>query len=380
MAASEHFTSTISAGDRTASRNDSISTRYYRLNQKYLFLEASIDALTCSLGVLIGSLLPKAIFSSRRSISLGTIAAISLVSGLLSTSISWRANACQRSWNPLRIHNTELALRLTVQSILFFGVFSYLASMTIDLESLIVILILLPVLLINQKLILDFLLNEIYLSKRHTSSKQSFSDGPHVKVQELSYPLTFNTSRLHVALKRLIDLFISFVLLLSLLPLFLLISLIIWIDSTGPIFFVQKRVGKKGKIFHIYKFRSMYYDSPHYDLSPIKPSDCRITRIGRLLRKTSFDELPQLINVLLGEMSLVGPRPEMPFIVDGYTHHHRQRLLVTPGITGLWQLSADRTAPIHKNLHYDFHYIQNQTFFMDLAILIHTLFFAARGV
>ena len=92
----------------------------------------------------------------------------------------------------------------------------------------------------------------------------------------------------------------------------------------------------------------------------------------------SLDELPQLVNVLLGNMSLVGPRPEMPFIVQEYTPEHRQRLQVIPGITGLWQLSADRACPIHQNIEYDLYYLRNRGFFMDMAILIHTLFFAAR--
>jgi lipopolysaccharide/colanic/teichoic acid biosynthesis glycosyltransferase len=94
-----------------------------------------------------------------------------------------------------------------------------------------------------------------------------------------------------------------------------------------------------------------------------------------------MDELPQLMNVLLGNMSLVGPRPEMPFLVHRYNSQHRQRLQVIPGITGLWQLSADRGFPIHENIHHDLYYIRNRSFFMDLAILIRTLFLAMhRGI
>jgi lipopolysaccharide/colanic/teichoic acid biosynthesis glycosyltransferase len=101
--------------------------------------------------------------------------------------------------------------------------------------------------------------------------------------------------------------------------------------------------------------------------------------MGRLLRRAGLDELPQLFNVLLGDMSLVGPRPEMPFLVDRHRSEHRPRLQVTPGITGLWQLSADRALPIHENTQYDLYYIRNRTLCMDWAILIHTLFFALRG-
>ena len=175
------------------------------------------------------------------------------------------------------------------------------------------------------------------------------------------------------------DLIVSSLLLVLLAPLLFLIAILIRLDSPGPALFVQKRVGRNGEFFNMYKFRSMYTSAPKYDLSPTQSSDPRITRIGSFLRRTSLDELPQLINVFLGNMSLVGPRPEMPFIVQRYNSRHRQRLQVIPGITGLWQLSADRAFPIHENIEYDLYYIRNRTFFMDIAILIHTLFFAMRG-
>ncbi|GGG86028.1 hypothetical protein GCM10011585_32420 [Edaphobacter dinghuensis] len=161
-------------------------------------------------------------------------------------------------------------------------------------------------------------------------------------------------------------------------PLFFLIAFFIKLDSSGSAFFVQDRVGRNGELFKMYKFRSMYKGTPQYELSPTTPFDPRITRIGRFLRKTSLDELPQLMNVFLGDMSLVGPRPEMPFIVQIYTSEQRQRLQVVPGITGLWQLSADRAFLIHENIQYDLYYIRNRGFFMDIAILIHTLFFTMR--
>ena len=163
-------------------------------------------------------------------------------------------------------------------------------------------------------------------------------------------------------------------------PLFLLLALIIKLESDGPIFFRQERVGHDGKPFRMYKFRTMQISASPYDYSPRESCDPRITRVGRFLRKTSLDELPQLFNVLQGTMSLVGPRPEMPFIVEQYTNHHRQRLQVKPGITGLWQLSGDRAFLIHENIEYDLYYIQHRNFFMDLAILFHTFFFAMRGI
>jgi lipopolysaccharide/colanic/teichoic acid biosynthesis glycosyltransferase len=123
----------------------------------------------------------------------------------------------------------------------------------------------------------------------------------------------------------------------------------------------------------------MRVDAPKYGYHPTGGDDPRITRIGRRLRQTSLDELPQLVNILKGDMSLVGPRPEMPFIVERYNARHRQRLQVTPGLTGLWQLSADRSFMIHENIQYDLYYIRDRNFFMDMAILFHTAVFAMHG-
>jgi exopolysaccharide biosynthesis polyprenyl glycosylphosphotransferase len=178
--------------------------------------------------------------------------------------------------------------------------------------------------------------------------------------------------------KRTVDLVVSSLLLIVVAPVLLLIAILIRLDSPGPALFIQKRVGRNGELFNIYKFRSMYTNAPRYDFSPSTSYDPRITKIGRFIRQTSLDELPQLINVFLGSMSLVGPRPEMPFIVQDYASEHRQRLQVTPGVTGLWQLSADRAFQIHDNIQYDLYYLRNRGFFLDIAILIHTLIFAIR--
>ena len=178
--------------------------------------------------------------------------------------------------------------------------------------------------------------------------------------------------------KRVLDVTLSSLLLILAAPLFLMIALLIRLDSPGSALFIQKRVGQNGELFDLYKFRSMYVNTPGYECSPTSSRDPRITKIGRIIRRTSLDELPQLINVLLGSMSMVGPRPEMPFIVRNYTSQQRQRLQVTPGITGLWQLSADRAFPIHHNIEYDLYYIRNRGIFMDIAIMVHTLPFAIR--
>jgi exopolysaccharide biosynthesis polyprenyl glycosylphosphotransferase len=180
--------------------------------------------------------------------------------------------------------------------------------------------------------------------------------------------------------KRIFDFGAALALLVFTAPLWAMIFVFVRLDSKGPLFFRQLRVGRAGQRFELYKFRSMRLDAPKYGYHPMEADDPRVTRVGRWLRRTSLDELPQLINILKGEMSLVGPRPEMPFIVDGYNEKHRQRLNVIPGMTGLWQLSADRAFLIHENIQYDLYYIRHRNFFMDLAILLHTAVFAMKGM
>ena len=124
----------------------------------------------------------------------------------------------------------------------------------------------------------------------------------------------------------------------------------------------------------------MKVDVPKYANCPTDQNDPRITNIGKLLRKTSIDELPQLINIFKGDMSLVGPRPEMPFIVNEYNSVEKKRLLVKPGLTGLWQVSPYRNSAISHNLEYDFYYIENQSLVLDIVILFMTAFFVVRGI
>ncbi len=186
--------------------------------------------------------------------------------------------------------------------------------------------------------------------------------------------------RLYESSKRMFDFGTALALLVLTLPLWAVLATLISWDSKGPVFFRQERVGKMGRRFDLYKFRTMRVDVPKFGLHPTNADDPRVTRVGRWLRRTSLDELPQLINILKGDMSLVGPRPEMPFIVEHYNARHRQRLQVIPGLTGLWQLSADRSFLIHENIQYDLYYIRNRNFFMDLAILLHTAVFAMKGM
>jgi lipopolysaccharide/colanic/teichoic acid biosynthesis glycosyltransferase len=163
-------------------------------------------------------------------------------------------------------------------------------------------------------------------------------------------------------------------------PLFLFVAALIKLDSEGPALFRQKRIGKHGEPFAMWKFRSMRVDTHPYARSPVGDHDPRLTRVGRVLRRFSIDELPQLVNVFKGEMSLVGPRPEMPYIVETYGSFERQRLCVRPGITGLWQISPARAMPIHENLNYDFTYIENQCIALDFIILLRTITAVIRGI
>jgi|GEM_PF-1114940 len=184
----------------------------------------------------------------------------------------------------------------------------------------------------------------------------------------------------YCAAKRICDVAGSLILLTLLLPVLVLVAALVRLDSPGPALFRQRRIGKDGREFLLWKFRSMRTDTPKYAPSPTNTLDWRLTRIGRLIRRVSIDELPQLINVLRGEMSLVGPRPEMPFIVNRYTSLERRRLVVKPGITGLWQISPARAYPIHENLQYDLHYIREQNLMLDGAILFRTIAAVVRGV
>ena len=172
--------------------------------------------------------------------------------------------------------------------------------------------------------------------------------------------------------KRLMDIVLSLAACVLFLPALIVIAVLIRFDSPGPAIFRQKRIGKDGKEFTIHKFRTMFTDAPKYSYCPKKIKDPRISRIGRFLRKTSLDELPQFFDVLGGDMSIVGPRPEMPFIVAQYNALERKRLSMKPGITGLWQISADRDYEIHENIDYDLYYVENYSFLLDVAIIART--------
>ncbi|HEU4768794.1 MAG TPA: sugar transferase [Pyrinomonadaceae bacterium] len=195
-------------------------------------------------------------------------------------------------------------------------------------------------------------------------------------------------------LKRTSDLVISALAVTVLLPVWLLIALLIKLDSRGPIFYTQERVGMDGRLFLLYKFRTMVPNADpelhrEYQRAFIagraeanlgndqKPTyklfaDPRITRVGKFLRKTSLDEVPQLLNVLLGDMSIVGPRPPIPYEVEAYELWHRKRLDMKPGLTGLWQVSGRNRLPFEEMVRLDLFYIENWSLLLDLKIILRT--------
>ena len=191
-------------------------------------------------------------------------------------------------------------------------------------------------------------------------------------------------------LKRLFDLFFSALSLILLWPLFVLIAIAIKLDSPGPVIFPAQRVGNGGKVFTMYKFRTMSNSAS--DSKDILPTisqnypkihkvkdDPRITPVGRFLRRWSLDELPQLLNALKGEMSLVGPRPEQPSITEEYEPWQWQRIQVPPGITGWWQISGRCELPMHLNTHLDIYYVANYSMLLDIKILFLTVFEVIKG-
>jgi len=200
-----------------------------------------------------------------------------------------------------------------------------------------------------------------------------------------NYPL-WQIKAIHTNLlvKRGFDIVVSGTLLILLSPLVLILSLIICIDSPGSFLFFQKRVGKQGKSFVFWKFRSMYIDAEERKNALIKKNemqggvlfkmktDPRITRVGHFIRKFSLDELPQLWNVLIGDMSLVGPRPPLPDEVAQYTCYQHHRLAVTPGITCIWQISGRSEIPFEQQVELDLEYIRKQSFWTDFLILLKT--------
>jgi exopolysaccharide biosynthesis polyprenyl glycosylphosphotransferase len=190
--------------------------------------------------------------------------------------------------------------------------------------------------------------------------------------------------------KRIMDIVISLIVFLLTWPMFVVIWIAIKLDSKGPGIFSALRVGEGGKTFKMYKFRTMAQGAESLQQSLTQTDgqgrkiykmkdDPRVTLVGRFLRRTSLDELPQLFNVLKGEMSLVGPRPEQPFITKEYDTWQWQRILVPPGVTGWWQISGRSDLPMHLNTNYDVYYVKNYSIALDLKILLMTIIEVLKG-
>jgi lipopolysaccharide/colanic/teichoic acid biosynthesis glycosyltransferase len=185
-------------------------------------------------------------------------------------------------------------------------------------------------------------------------------------------------------------------------PVWLIIAVLIKLDSKGPVLFLQERIGMDGRVFLCYKFRTMFADSSeHIHRETYKRNieghpeanagdnerpvfgkvkdDPRVTRVGRFLRGSSLDELPQLLNVLKGDMSIVGPRPPIPYEVEEYDLWHRKRLDVKPGITGLWQVSGRNRLTFDEMVKIDLYYVKNWSIWLDLKIILLTLPAMLRG-
>ena len=173
--------------------------------------------------------------------------------------------------------------------------------------------------------------------------------------------------------KRLIDIVVSFVLIVLLIPIMAVAALAIKLDSRGPVFFIQKRGGRYGKPFNLVKFRTMRADHVHDIREVIPLIHGNITPVGRFLRRTKLDELPQLFNVLRGDMSLIGPRPTIMEQVENYDDFQRRRLDVRPGCTGLAQVNSTPLVPWDERIRYDVYYVGHLGPLMDLGILFKTL-------
>lgn len=173
----------------------------------------------------------------------------------------------------------------------------------------------------------------------------------------------------YIVIKRILDVLISLILVILLSPLFLIISIAIKLDSPGPVFYRQTRTGLNGKDFTLLKFRSMAADNDVYDF---KTGD-KITKVGNIIRKTSLDELPQLINIIIGDMSFIGPRPWLNKYYKYFTNYQKQRNLVRPGITGLAQVSGRKDLRILDRIEYDVDYVKNMSFKNDIIIFFKTI-------
>lgn len=176
-------------------------------------------------------------------------------------------------------------------------------------------------------------------------------------------------------IKRLLDIVFSIIGLTVLSPILILVAILIKVESKGPIIFQQERLGLNGNIFKIYKFRSMCVGAEKSGVYEVK-GDVRVTKVGKLIRKTSIDELPQFINIIKGDMSIIGPRPTLtyhPWTFEDYTEFQKKRFNVRPGVTGWAQINGRKELPWDKRIEYDIDYVDNISFGFDLKIFLKTI-------
>ncbi len=179
-------------------------------------------------------------------------------------------------------------------------------------------------------------------------------------------------------IKRIIDIMLTLPLILILSPVMLITAIAVKVESEGPVIFKQPRIGKDGKVFDIYKFRSMCNNAEHSGSGVYSgKDDVRVTKVGKFIRATSIDELPQLFNILSGKMSLIGPRPPLtyhPWTIDKYTEHQRRMFEVRPGITGWAQVNGRKDVEWHKRIELNVWYVDHVSFLLDLKIFFMTVF------
>ena len=178
---------------------------------------------------------------------------------------------------------------------------------------------------------------------------------------------------MYLKFKRLFDFFISFAILLLLFPLFIIVAVLIKLDSKGPIFYLQSRVGENGRVFRIYKLRTMTNKERDPNVKQTYLQDPDITRIGGLLRRFKIDELPQIWDVFIGDMSLVGPRPALPSLYEKFGEIAKKRCEVRPGMTGWAQVNGNIYLPWEERLCLDREYVDRMSFMLDLRILVKTV-------
>jgi lipopolysaccharide/colanic/teichoic acid biosynthesis glycosyltransferase len=341
----------------------------------FVLISLSLVAIPASFGYGIGASAPHALWLMQP--------LPPYVLALMVTTVFAFAGAYPRRRTPLDISDTEGLMRSIACTLVLLAIGSLGSNIRPDYRALLTIGFIVALLVIQRELAHLLgrrkpvaLLYSAEVSFTDIESGISGSDTEYVT----SFEVSCGVSPASYLLKRTVDLCLAVIALVLVAPLFLMVAALIKMDTRGPVLIRQRRIGRKGVPFFMWKFRSMHAGVERYAHSPVSDADPRLTRFGRSLRRLSIDELPQLFNVLTGDMSLVGPRPEMPFIVNKYAPHERLRLNAIPGITGLWQISPARAMPIHQHLELDLFYIEHRNIFLDLAILLRTVTAVIRGI